>query len=121
MAAHPRRGAGVNASKPRGRLVALDGVDGARVMKEARALARAEGRRAGVSPWDASGIFAQLAAGSDELQRPSPRTMTLLYAADLAFRLRWQIRPALADGRTVIAAPYVGTAIALGVAAGLPA
>lgn len=111
----------MSAGRPRGRLIALDGVDGARVLKEARALARAEGRRAGVSLWDASGIFTELAAGSDELERPSPRTLTLLYAADLAFRLRWQVRPALADGRIVIAAPYVATAIATGVAAGLPA
>jgi hypothetical protein len=44
-----------------------------------------------------------------------------LYAADLAFRLRWQIRPALAEGRTVVAAPYVQTAIAFGRAAGLRA
>ena len=51
----------------------------------------------------------------------SPRTLLLLYAADLAFRLRWQIRPALAEGRTVVAAPYVDTAVAFGRAAGLPA
>ena len=49
---------------------------------------------------------------------PSARTLLLLYAADLAFRLRWQIRPALAEGRTVVAAPYVDTAVAFGRAAG---
>ncbi len=58
--------------------------------------------------------MAEAAAGS-----PSARTLLLLYAADLAFRLRWQIRPALAEGRTVIAAPYVATALAFGRAAGL--
>jgi hypothetical protein len=47
------------------------------------------------------------------------RTLLLLYAADLAFRLRWEIRPALEEGRVVIAAPYVATAVALGQAAGL--
>jgi hypothetical protein len=52
---------------------------------------------------------------------PSPRTVLLLYAADLAFRLRWQVRPALAEGRTVVVAPYVDTAIAFGRAAGLRA
>ena len=41
-----------------------------------------------------------------------PRTLLLLYAADLAFRLRWEIRPALAEGHTVIAAPYLDTAFA---------
>ena len=47
------------------------------------------------------------------------RTLLLLYAADLAFRLRWEIAPALDEGRLVIAAPYVATPIALGQAAGL--
>src|SRR5207244_10239312 len=47
--------------------------------------------------------------------------LLLLYAADLAFRLRWQIRPALAEGRTVVAVPYVATAIAVGRAVSLPA
>src|SRR5262249_50080316 len=50
---------------------------------------------------------------------PSVRTLLLLYAADLAFRLRWEIRPALAEGRSVVAAPYVDTAGAFGRAAGI--
>jgi hypothetical protein len=53
------------------------------------------------------------------VEKPSARSLLLLYAADLAFRLRWEIRPALAEGRRVIAAPYVDTAIALGRAAGV--
>ena len=50
----------------------------------------------------------------------SPRTLLLLYAVDLSFRLRWQILPALEEGTTVIAAPYVETAIGFGRASGLP-
>jgi hypothetical protein len=46
--------------------------------------------------------------------------LTLLYAADLAFRRRWQIEPALEAGESVVAAPYIESAKALGVAAGLP-
>jgi hypothetical protein len=53
-------------------------------------------------------------------ERPSPRTLVLLYAADLFFRLRWEILPALGDGKCVVAAPYVETGLALGVVAGLP-
>ena len=45
--------------------------------------------------------------------RPRPRTLILLYAADLAFRLRWQIRPVLEEGTHVIAAPYLETVVAL--------
>src|SRR5262249_11412880 len=33
---------------------------------------------------------------------------------------RWEIRPALAEGQCVVAAPYVETGLAFGVAAGLP-
>jgi hypothetical protein len=103
------------------RLVAVDGVDGAALRRAAKTLAKARRlRRPGVSHWDASGIFGDLdALGAKADGPPSARTMLLLYAADLAFRLRWEIRPALAEGRLVIAAPYVDTAVAFGRAAGL--
>lgn len=106
----------------RGRLIALDA--GAVTLSPAvkdivKALAAADIPR-GVSSWDASGIFTELFAAGTGLHFVSARTMTLLYAADLAFRLRWQILPSLAEGRCVIAAPYVESAKALGVAAGLP-
>jgi hypothetical protein len=105
----------------RGRLIALDG--GAVALSPAvkdivKALAAADIPR-GVSSWDASGIFTELFAAETGMHFVSARTMTLLYAADLAFRLRWQIVPSLAEGRFVIAAPYVETAKALGAAAGL--
>jgi hypothetical protein len=107
---------------PSGRLVAIDGTRGRNVAAAGRQLARAlcaAEDRGGVSACDASGIFTELAAGEAGVPWPSPRTLILLYAADLAFRLRWQIRPALAQGQTVIAAPYVQSAVAFGVASGL--
>jgi len=103
----------------RGRLVAIDGLDLRSVRAAAREAVHASGTsRAGVSLWDASGVFHELA-----LVRgiASPRTLLVLYAADLAFRVRWQIAPALAEGRTVVAAPYVATAMAFGRAVGVPA
>ena len=102
------------------RLISVDGVDASAVIADAR---RAIGgrRRGGVSHWDASGIFQDLCVADAEAGAPSARTLLLLYAADLAFRLRWEIRPALAAGRTVVAAPYVDTAVAFGRAAGVPA
>ena len=36
------------------------------------------------------------------------------------FRLRWEIQPAAGGGRVVIAAPYVHTAVGVGVGLGLP-
>jgi len=108
--------------KSRPALIAVEGVNGAAVAEAARkALAEAgQPRRGGVSGWDASGVFGELAvAEEDEAGLPSARTLLLLYANDLAFRLRWEIKPALQDGRVVVAAPYVESAIAFGRAAGL--
>src|SRR5262245_27172173 len=106
------------AAKPR--LIAVDGIDTGAVLATAR---QALGSRArgGISHWDASGVFQDLAVADDAAGAPSPRTLLLLYAADLAFRLRWEIKPSLAEGNTVVAAPYVNTAVAFGRASGIPA
>jgi hypothetical protein len=101
------------------RLVSVDGVDASAVIAAARRAIVRPGR-GGVSHWDASGIFQDLCVADAAAGAPSARTLLLLYAADLAFRLRWEIRPALAAGRTVVAAPYVDTAVAFGRAAGVP-
>jgi hypothetical protein len=112
----------VTTKSARSKLIAVDGVDGAAVIAAAKAaLAAVSGTRGGLSRWDASGIFQDLAVAAEDAGTPSPRTLLLLYAADLAFRLRWQVRPALVEGRTVVVAPYVDTAIAFGRAAGLRA
>jgi len=107
---------------PRGRLISVDGCDAAAIAATARATLAAvpRARRGGVSVWDASGVFDDLAVAGPEAGVHSPRTLLLLYAADLAFRLRWEIRPALEKGAVVAAAPYVATAVAFGRAAGLP-
>lgn len=103
-------------------LIALDGSRGADIKKSAERLA-AELQERGVtcviSRWDASGLFGDLAQ-NDQRGTASARTLSLVYAADLAFRLRWEIGAALKDGAVVIAAPYVETAIAFGIGRGLP-
>lgn len=73
----------------------------------------------GVSVWDASGIFHQLDQGGYDDGTPSPKTLLLLYATDLQFRLRWEILPLIAAGKDVVAAPYVSTAIAFAAACGI--
>ena len=107
---------------PKGKLLALEG-NGPELRTAARRLMRKclNGRSAGgVSQWNASNIFYELRETDPSLPRPSPRVLVLLYAADLVFRLRWEIRPALEEGYCVVAAPYVQTAIAFGKATGLP-
>ncbi len=103
------------------RLISIDGVNAHALKDAARSMAAANRRhRAGISSWGASGIFDELSvADSDDAGAPSARTLLLLYAADLAFRVRWEIGPALDEGRLVIAAPYVATPMALGQATGL--
>jgi len=102
-------------------LIAVDGLGGAAIAAAARAALASIDRatRGGVSCWDASGVFEELAVAGADAGPPSVRTLLLLYAADLAFRLRWEIRPVLAEGRSVVAAPYVETAVAFGRAAGI--
>jgi hypothetical protein len=110
-------------SRP-GRLIAVDGSRGADVIAEATRVAerlRAHGVDCAISRWDASGLFGELLQADPEALVVSPRMLTLLYAADLVFRLRWEIQPALAAGRVIIAAPFVHTAVAVGVGVGLPA
>jgi len=109
-------------SPDNGRLIAVEGMRG-HDLREATAdvWGRLAARkvRGGISAWDASGIFSELRVEKRRDLALSPRTLVLLYAADLVFRLRWQIRPALDQGHVVIAAPYVQTAVAFGVAGGL--
>lgn len=109
-------------AETRPRLVALEGTRGADLRKAARTLRRrlSPGKgQAGVSWWDASGVFFEVGLGKRKHRAASPRTLILLYAADLAFRLRWEIRPALEAGQSVVAAPYLDTAMAFGRACGL--
>jgi hypothetical protein len=105
-----------------GRLIAVDGSRGKDVSLAAGDLVakmKRHGVECAVSRWDASGLFADLAAGVKNDRNVSIRTLSLVYAADLAFRLRWEIRPVLEAGGVVIAAPYVETAVSFGTICGL--
>jgi hypothetical protein len=104
-----------------GSLIAVDGSRAKDVNAAANAIAaalKANGVECAVSRWDASGLFTELAAGAHD-RNVSVRSLSLVYAADLAFRLRWEIRPVLEAGGVIIAAPYLETAIAFGGSCGL--
>jgi thymidylate kinase len=103
-------------------LIAIDSAHGPDVLRAATSLQKALSAKevpCGISKWDASGLFSDVAAAPESIRDVSPRTLLLLYAADLAFRVRWEIAPALEQGVTVVAAPYVTTAITFGLANGL--
>ena len=106
----------------RGSLVALEETNGVMLRSEAERLARlcCGAADPAWSLWDASNTFYELRMVKAKNLTPTPRVLMLLYASDLLFRLRWEIEPALKEGRTVVAAPYVESAMAFGVAAGLP-
>lgn len=113
-------------SKPRangtGRLIALEGTHGPDLAAATESLLRKLSDRkkaCGVSRWDSSNTFFEMRFAKSSVPPASPRMLLLLYASDLLFRLRWEIQPALDEGRIMIAAPYIETAIAFGVAAGL--
>jgi thymidylate kinase len=116
------RGKRAERPKPRGRLIALEGTNGAMLRSEAERLARlcCGAADPAWSLWDASNTFYELRMAKAKNLTPTPRVLMLLYASDLLFRLRWEIEPTLQEGRTVVAAPYVTSAMAFGAAAGLP-
>jgi thymidylate kinase len=116
------RKASVPEAVTRGRLIAIDGAHGDDVFDAATTLVESLADRslsAGISRWDASGLFTDVLSAPPTDRDLSPRTLLLLYAADLAFRVRWEIGPALQQGAVVVAAPYVATAMTFGTAAGL--
>ena len=105
-----------------GSLIAVDGSRAKDVNAAASAIASAlkkKGVECAISRWDASGLFTELAAGAHNDRNVSVRSLSLVYAADLAFRLRWEIRPVLDAGGVIIAAPYIETAVAFGASCGL--
>ena len=126
-AGRPRRGGGKvsakSGKKRQGRIVAVEGTNGPALAAETLALLKKLGgalKNCGLSRWDASNTFFETRFAKPSVPLPSPRTLLLLYASDLAFRLRWEIEPAVKEGSLVIAAPFVDTAVALGTALGLP-
>ena len=105
-----------------GYLIAIDGTDSAEIASVASGLRDTLAERklpAVISRWDASALFTDFAAAPVQHRDVSPRTLMLLYAADLAFRTRWEILPGIAAGHIIIAAPYVTTGVAFGVATGV--
>lgn len=105
-----------------GRLIAVDGSRGKDTAAAADAIVdqlRKSEVDCAISRWDASGLFGELASAAEGDRNISMRTLALVYAADLAFRLRWEIRPVLEAGGVVVASPYLETAVAFGSSCGL--
>jgi dTMP kinase len=97
----------------RGRLIALEGIDGCGKSSQARALADALGAQLtfepGATPVGASLRQILLAPSAPP---PSPRAEALLMAADRAEHVAVVLEPALAAGAWVVSDRYAGSTIA---------
>ncbi len=98
---------------PRGRLIALEGIDGCGKSTQAAALAEALGAQLTFEP-GATPVGARLRELllAPEGAPPSPRAEALLMAADRAEHVARVLEPALAAGEWVVSDRYAGSTIA---------
>jgi dTMP kinase len=99
----------------RGRLIALEGIDGCGKSTQAKAVATALGalltHEPGATPLGAQ-LRRLLLDPDSGLRPPAPRSETLLMAADRAEHVAQVIEPALASGTWVVTDRYSGSTIA---------
>ncbi len=97
----------------RGRLIALEGIDGCGKSTQARALADALGAQLTHEPGATAvgALLRRLLLASDS-PPPSPRAEALLMAADRAEHVALVVEPALAAGRWVVSDRYSASTIA---------
>ena len=100
----------------RGRLIALEGIDGCGKSTQARALAKALGARLthepGATPLGARLREILLAPGAPDAPGITPRAEALLMAADRAEHVALVVEPALAAGEWVVTDRYSGSTLA---------
>ena len=108
VAAHP--------DGPRGRLITVEGVEGAGKSTQVEGLrAWLAGRGVSVlatSEPDGSSLGASLRRVLGEVDRVSPLTEALLFAASRAEHVRQVLQPALAAGQVVLCDRYVDSTVA---------
>jgi dTMP kinase len=97
----------------RGRLIALEGIDGSGKSTQAAALAEELGahltREPGATP---VGALLRQVLLTPDVPAPSPRTEALLMAADRAEHVVAVVEPALAAGEWVVSDRYTGSTLA---------
>ena len=97
----------------RGRLIALEGIDGCGKSTQARALAEAVGARLTREPGATPvGALLRRVLLAPDVPPPSPRAEALLMAADRAEHVVAVVEPALAAGEWVVSDRYTGSTIA---------
>jgi dTMP kinase len=106
----------------RGRLIALEGIDGCGKSTQARALAEVLGAQLTYEPGATPlGVSLRRLLLAPDAPSPSPRAEALLMAADRAEHVALVVEPALAAGGWVVSDRYAGSTIAYqGYGRGLP-
>ena len=98
---------------PRGRLIALEGIDGCGKTTQARALADALGARLTHEPGATDlGVQLRRLLLATDAPPPTPRAEALLMSADRAEHVALVLEPALARGEWVVTDRYAGSTIA---------
>jgi dTMP kinase len=97
----------------RGRLIALEGIDGCGKSTQARALAEALGARLTFEPGATPvGALLRRSLLAPDVPAPSPRSEALLMAADRAEHVAAVVGPALAVGEWVVSDRFSGSTLA---------
>jgi len=111
-----------HAYRPRGLLIAAEGLDGSGKSAGLDALGRwleRKGRRVNLVTWEPSRLVARASGAPRGRQILTPRVAALLAAAEVADRIARDVRRPLARGDVVLADRYAWTAVAREVARGL--
>jgi dTMP kinase len=111
-----------HAHRPRGLLIAAEGLDGSGKSAGLDALGRwleRKGRRVHLVTWEPSRLVARASGAPRGRQILTPRVAALLGAAEVADRITRDVRRPLARGDVVLADRYAWTAVAREVARGL--
>jgi len=109
-------------SRPRGRLIVVEGIDGSGKSTQIQLLHKwleARGHEVVFTEWNSSDLVRQATKRGKKKNLLTPTTFSLLHATDFADRLTYNIIPYLKAGITVLADRYIYTAFARDTARGV--
>src|SRR5262245_21613889 len=123
-AARPRRlrPAGARGTRPRGRLIVVEGIDGSGKSTQIQLLRKwleARGHKVVFTEWNSSDLVRRATKRGKKKNLLTPTTFSLLHATDFADRLTYDIIPYLKAGISVLADRYIYTAFARDIARGV--
>jgi dTMP kinase len=116
------KGRSASRSRPRGRLIVVEGIDGSGKSTQIQLLHKwleARGIEVVFTEWNSSDLVRQATKRGKKKNLLTPTTFSLLHATDFADRLTYNIVPYLKAGITVLADRYIYTAFARDTARGV--